>query len=159
MKNKFTNVFFGRSECAELKKILSNTETVEHLVYGFYNGGRGILVATNKRILLIDKRSFFVNVEEFLYDLLHSATVDKNSLLPQITLVSPHSKLTFKTVSDAKLKKMSDFISDCSVMVTSEAEKITHMASFISSPYRTDNLPQRRRLILPRRRPIKYYSS
>lgn len=160
MVKKTSKLFFGRSEFRELKKILADNETIEHLVYGFYNGGRGILVATNKRILLIDKRSFFVNVEEFMYGLLQSASLETRSMLSQITIKSPNSRLIFRTISDAKLRKMSDFITDCSVAIGTEADKISHMATFITSPYRGQSLrPRRHNIVLQRRRPIKFYSN
>lgn len=45
----------GRKEIKELPSILWEDENIERLVQGFYNGGLGILVATNKRLIFVDK--------------------------------------------------------------------------------------------------------
>ena len=48
-------VFSARREVKELPKILWDDEEVLDLVQGFYNNGTGILVATQKRLLFVDK--------------------------------------------------------------------------------------------------------
>lgn len=45
----------ARREIKELPQILWEDEALEKLVQGKYNDNRGILVATNKRLIFIDK--------------------------------------------------------------------------------------------------------
>ena len=61
--------FVGRREVKELPKILWDDEQVLDLVQGFYNNGTGILVATQKRLLFVDKGMLGgLKVEDFPLD-------------------------------------------------------------------------------------------
>ena len=52
--------FFTRPEIRELKHILLPDEQIQHFVSGRYDGGYAILCATDMRILLIDKKPFYL---------------------------------------------------------------------------------------------------
>ncbi|HSW80494.1 MAG TPA: PH domain-containing protein [Candidatus Saccharimonadales bacterium] len=47
---------WGHSELAELKNILMDAEQIAHCVNGHYEGGFGLLVATDHRVLMIDRK-------------------------------------------------------------------------------------------------------
>ena len=47
--------FMPRKEVKELPSVLGADERVEQLAPGFYNGGIGLLVATNRRLIFLDK--------------------------------------------------------------------------------------------------------
>lgn len=55
-----------KKELKALPEVLTEGETIRYLVQGMYSGGIGVLCATNKRLVFIDKGLFFgLKVEEF----------------------------------------------------------------------------------------------
>jgi len=68
--------FMGRMEIAELPKILSTNEKMFNIIQGRYNGGNGILVATNRRLIFIDKSLLRLKVTDFPLDKVGSIQCD-----------------------------------------------------------------------------------
>lgn len=58
------------AELKELEHILMDDEKIVALVPGRYFGGYALLIATDHRVLLIDKRSFFLTLEDIRYDMI-----------------------------------------------------------------------------------------
>jgi hypothetical protein len=58
------------AELRELEHILMDDERIVALVPGRYFGGYALLIATDHRVLLIDKRSFFLTLEDIRYDMI-----------------------------------------------------------------------------------------
>ena len=52
--------FWGRSEIRELAHVLLPGEIIEHCINGYYEGGFALLAATNQRVLLVDKKPFYL---------------------------------------------------------------------------------------------------
>ena len=59
-----TTSFWGQPELNELPNILIDGEEIQHILNGYYHGGFATLCATNMRLLLIDKKVFFLNLED-----------------------------------------------------------------------------------------------
>ena len=77
----------GRKEIKELPSILWDDEQVEHLVQGYYNRSSGLLVATNKRLIFIDKGWLVgLRVEDFPYDKISSMQYKTGFLMGEITI-------------------------------------------------------------------------
>lgn len=98
--------FFGRAEIRELNKTLETGETLEHCVFGYYQGGSGILAATNKRLLLIDKRPFFTHVDTFDYSTIHGIEFKRHTFTSRVNIRCREKQLSFATVSDAMLYRL-----------------------------------------------------
>ena len=78
---------WGRREINELPNILAADEPVMNIVQGFYSGGTGILVATDRRLVFIDKGMIYgLKVEDFPYDKLSSIQYSTGLLLGDITV-------------------------------------------------------------------------
>jgi|SRR4051812_47741176 hypothetical protein len=73
-----------RAELRELEHILMDHEKIIAVVPGRYFGGFALLVATDQRLLLIDKRTFFMNFEDIRYDMI--SETDYNSRFFDCTL-------------------------------------------------------------------------
>ena len=101
---------FGRAEVKELRKILRADESILNCLYGYYQGGSGILVATDKRILLIDKRAFFLNIEEMNYIDINEIVAEHSFLQATLKVGTAKKKLEFRSVSDARIKHMHHLI-------------------------------------------------
>jgi len=66
-----------RAEVLELQHILMENEKIVALACGRYFGSFALLVATDQRLLMIDKRVFFMNYEDTRYDMI--SEIDFNS--------------------------------------------------------------------------------
>lgn len=58
------------AEIKELERIIMDDEKIIALVPGRYFGGYALLIATDHRVLLIDKRTFFLTLEDIRYDMI-----------------------------------------------------------------------------------------
>lgn len=73
-----------KPEIRELSRILMDNETIITVVTGRYYGGFALLVATDHRLLLIDKKVLFLTVDDIRYDMI--SEIDFNSRLFDSTI-------------------------------------------------------------------------
>lgn len=83
-KLKFKSSRWFQAEISELQHILMDHEKIVALACGRYFGSFALLVATDQRLLLIDKRVFFMNYEDTRYDMI--SEIDFNSQFYSATL-------------------------------------------------------------------------
>jgi len=103
--------FFGRKEIKELPHILWDDELLEHIVQGSYNNGNGILVATNKRLIFIDKGLMWgLKVEDFPYDKISSIQYETGLLLADITIFSSGNKADIKNVPNDQCRNFCEYV-------------------------------------------------
>lgn len=98
--------YFGRRELKELPNILGETETIEGLLQGIYAGRQGLLVATDCRLLFVDKGMFGgLRVEDFPYSKISSIQYELGILLGKVTVFASGNKAvveqTFKAHTQA----------------------------------------------------------
>ncbi|MBX4190698.1 PH domain-containing protein [Candidatus Saccharibacteria bacterium] len=67
---RFRSSRWFRAEIHELQHILMDHEKIVALACGRYFGSFALLVATDQRLLLVDKRVFFMNIEDTRYDMI-----------------------------------------------------------------------------------------
>ncbi len=101
---------FGRSETKELANVLNEGETIKHCVFGFYQGGSALLVATGNRLLLVDKRPFFLNLEDIRYEMINEVDYSGRLLDAAIHLHTGNKQLKFRSFSDARLRQLCTYI-------------------------------------------------
>jgi hypothetical protein len=71
-------------ELKELQHILMDNEKIIAAAPGRYFSGMALLAATDQRLLLVDKRSFFLTVEDTRYDMI--SEIDFSSRLYDATI-------------------------------------------------------------------------
>jgi hypothetical protein len=81
---RFRSSRWFRAEIHELQHILMDHEKIIALACGRYFGSFALLVATDQRLLLIDKRVFFMNIEDTRYDMI--SEIDFNSQVYSATV-------------------------------------------------------------------------
>jgi hypothetical protein len=92
--------FLGFREIKELPAILWHDEVVEQLVTGFYGNGNGVLVATNKRLVFVDKGLVFgLRVEDFPYEKITSIQYKIGLLFGEITIFASGNRADIKNVA------------------------------------------------------------
>ncbi len=106
MKNKF----FGRPEIKELCHILSPNETIKHAVNGQYEGGLAMMFATDRRILLIDKKPWFLTMEDIRYDMVQEVDYYGRLLDSTVSIITFSKKLSFRSIRQKNLREMVRYI-------------------------------------------------
>lgn len=139
---------FGKPETKELANVLNPEEKIFHCVYGFYQGGSALLVATSHRLLLVDKRPFFLNLEDIRYEMINEVDFAGRLLDASVHLHTGNKKLRFRSFTDARLRKMCTFVQN---QITRARQIETMMDANLSlgSEWRPYSM-------LPRRRQSKY---
>lgn len=106
-----TSRFLGRKEIKELPSILWEDELIEKLVQGIYENKVGILVATNKRLIFIDKGLIYgLRVEDFSYDKISSIQCETGLFFGKIIIFSSGNKAEIRQVGKNLARGFSDFV-------------------------------------------------
>lgn len=102
--------FLGRREIKELPSILWEDELPEKIVQGTYNNGNGLLVATNKRLIFIDKGIFSLKVEDFPYDKITSIQYTTGLLMGGIEIYASGNKAEIKNVPKDQVRTFAEYV-------------------------------------------------
>ena len=149
---------FCRSEIKALRQVLQPGESMLQCIHGYYQGGSGLLVVTDNRVLLIDKRPFFLNLEEMTYDSPITAAMDRSLLQATILLKSGRKQLKFRSISDARLKHVVELI-DLFSIKHSPAIEVVEANLFLKKQYQNPAWRPRHTTVLNRPRATKYTSA
>lgn len=152
--------FFGKPEVRELAHIINPGEHITHLVNGFYQGGMALLVTTNQRLLLIDKKPLFLNLEDIRYEMISELDYVSRLLDGTINLCMSNKKLSFRSFSSSRLRDLCRYTQNQithfrRLSYDVSGQQISYTANFIDVPRR----PQAWRPysnLLPRKRPAKF---
>ena len=101
----------GFKEIKELPKILWEDEQVEKLVQGRYGKGIGILVATNKRLIFVDKGLIYgLRVEDFPYDKISSIQYETGLVYGEIKIFASGNKADIEHVNKKHAKNFAEYV-------------------------------------------------
>lgn len=148
---------FGRAEIKELRKILHPDETIIQYAYGYYHGGSGLLVATDRRLLLIDKRPFYLNLENMPFEYIKSIDFGARMMQGTIYLQTGLKKIIFRSVSDANLKKICNFVQESLDKLDKPYTSSTINTHASHRPYLNPAWRPHHATFLPKPRHSKYY--
>jgi len=87
-----------KAEIHELQHILMNDETIVALACGRYFGSFALLVATDQRLLLIDKRVFFMTIEDSRYDMISEIDFNMQMYAANLTIYTMNKTHKFTSV-------------------------------------------------------------
>jgi len=103
--------FSGRRELKELPRLMWEDETVEKIVQGLYENKSGILVATNKRLLFVDKGLVFgLKVEDFPYNKITSIQYQTGILFGKITIFASGNRAEITRIFKAQVQSFCDYV-------------------------------------------------
>lgn len=101
----------GRKEIIALPSILWEDEKLEKIVQGMYTNKLGILVATNKRLVFIDKGLIYgLRVEDFPYDKISSIQFKTGLMFGKITIYTSGNKAEIEQVYKDQTKSFCDYV-------------------------------------------------
>ncbi len=105
---------WGSAEVHELPHILLPDEQIFEIVNGFYDGGFAILVATDIRVLLVDKKPFnYLTVEDLRFDMINEIDYSHRFIGSNITIATGNRNLVFHSYNKARLRKLIGHVQDC----------------------------------------------
>lgn len=106
-----TSKLIGRKEIKELPNILWEDEIVENIVQGLYENKNGILVATNKRLVFVDKGLIYgLKVEDFPYDKITSIQYQTGMIFGELTIYASGNKADIKNVEKKRVRNFAEYV-------------------------------------------------
>lgn len=101
--NPFT---WGRSEVSELCNIMMDDEVIIECVNGEYNNGFALFVATNHRVLLVDKKPFlYLTVEDVRFEQISDFNFRNRFLSAAVTIATSNKTLQFISYNKKRLRR------------------------------------------------------
>lgn len=101
---------WGRSEIRELSNVLMPEEVIAQAVNGSYEGGWAMLVTTNYRVLLVDRKPMLLTIEDIRYDMMSEVDFHNRMFGATIRIMTPMRNLMFKSWSIPRLRKTVNYI-------------------------------------------------
>ncbi|WP_457599813.1 PH domain-containing protein [Hydrogenivirga sp.] len=118
-----------RKEIKELPNILREDEKIEAVVQGIYNDRNGLLIATNERLIFIDKSLLGkVKVEEFPYEKVTSVKYEKGWFLGSVKIYASGNTAEIEQVIK---KKVQPFVDKVNELIKSYRGDAKNRASFV----------------------------
>ncbi len=106
-----TSKLLGFKEIGELPNILWEDEKVEAIIQGRYADRNGILVATNKRLIFVEKGLLWgLRVEDFEYSKVSSIQYNAGLILGKITVFAAGNKAEIDQVPKQQGKTFTDYV-------------------------------------------------
>ncbi|HET9174126.1 MAG TPA: PH domain-containing protein [Candidatus Saccharimonadales bacterium] len=110
---KFSSSAWGRAEVRELPNILSPDEKIYECVNGMYDGGFALLVSTDMRVLLVDKKPLnYLTVEDMRFDMINELDYSHRLFGAMITISAGNKTLHFRSYNQQRLRKLISHVQD-----------------------------------------------
>jgi hypothetical protein len=105
---------WGRTEMGELPDVILPDEEIFECVNGFYEGGFALLVATNFRVLLIDKKPMrYLTVEDLRFDMISEIDYSRRLLAAQVSISTGSKNMRFISINQTRLRKLIGHVQHC----------------------------------------------
>lgn len=108
---KFGGSPWNQAEIKELPKIIHDDEKISECVNGYYEGGFALLVATEMRVLLIDKKPLnYLTVEDLRFDMINEIDYSHRLMGATITISTGSKTLKFKSYNQPRLRHLIELV-------------------------------------------------
>ncbi|MFI5270676.1 MAG: PH domain-containing protein [Candidatus Saccharimonadales bacterium] len=105
---------WGRAELKELPHILLPGEEIFEVVNGYYEGGFALAVATDVRLLLIDKKPMkYLTVEDIRFDMISEIDYSHRLVGAEIHISTGLKDLNFRSFNQPRLRKLIGHVQHC----------------------------------------------
>ena len=105
---------WGRTEIRELRNIILPDEIIYECVNGIYDGGFALMVVTDIRVLLIDKKPLnYLTVEDMRYELISEIDYNHRLIGAYIRISSGNKDLKFTSLNQPRLRKLINHVQFC----------------------------------------------
>lgn len=110
-----------------LPNIIHGDEHIQGVIYGRSPEGRAMIVATDHRVIFIDKKPLFINFDELTYDVVSGVSYGQSWMFMSVTL---HTRLKDYTLSFVNPKCAHYFVRFIEANRL-EHDTVVHMQSFL----------------------------
>jgi hypothetical protein len=108
---KESKLGFGTGgEVKELAKILWTDEQPMKMARGTYHGGNGIMVATDRRLIFIDKGIVGLKTEDFAYDKISSIQMKTGMVFGEIEIDAAGNRSKIQNMDKTVARELADWI-------------------------------------------------
>lgn len=105
---------WGRTEVQELRNIILPDEEIFECVNGIYEGGFALLLATDLRVLLVDKKPLnYLTVEDLRFDMINEIDYSHRLIGAHIRISAGETQLKFTSVNQPRLRKLIGHVQRC----------------------------------------------
>lgn len=129
--------FWGKAEVRELQLILVPEERIMHCLNGRYEGGFAMLCATDRRLLLIDKKPFYLTLEDVRYDMISEVDYSHRLLDATLRICTVNKTLRFTSIRNAHLRSLTAYLQDRVMSV--RQHQTPQPTSFVTQPPSDDS--------------------
>lgn len=121
----FNQHAWGRAEVRELPNIILPEEEIFECVNGTYEGGFALLVATDVRVLLIDKKPFnYLTVEDLRFDMINEIDYNHRALGAYVDISTGNRDLKFRSYNQPRLRRLIGHVQRC--MAEAKRKQASH---------------------------------
>ncbi len=107
----FNYLAWGKTEIQELPNIILPEEHILECVNGMYEGGFALLVATDMRVLLIDKKPLnYLTVEDLRFDMISEIDYSHRLFGARININTSSKSLRFTSYNQPRLRKLIEYV-------------------------------------------------
>jgi len=105
---------WGRTEVHELQNIILPDEEIFECVNGIYEGGFAMLLATDVRVLLVDKKPLnYLTVEDLRFDMINEIDYNHRLIGAYIKISAGNKNLKFTSLNQPRLRKLIGHVQLC----------------------------------------------
>jgi hypothetical protein len=121
----FNSRGWGRTEVRELQNIILPDEEIFECVNGIYEGGFALLLATDVRVLLVDKKPLnYLTVEDLRFDMISEIDYNHRLIGAYIAISTGSKNLKFTSINQTRLRKLIGHVQHC--MAEVKKQQSTH---------------------------------
>lgn len=135
--------FFGRPEIRELTKILLPGETIAQCTNGYYEGGIALLVVTDHRLLLVDRKPMYLTIEDLRFDMISEIDFNHRLLNATVRIFSTNKSLVFTSWNHQRLRKLIEYLQHQVVLIRNHQQHIMMQQQFSQLPVPESPQPSR----------------
>lgn len=100
----------GHAECNYLPEIIHPYEHIGGAVFGHSEKGWILMVATDRRAIILDNKLFYVSKDDITYDIVGGVSSGQGVWGAEVTLHSNVDDFTIRTLNRRSAKKFVDYI-------------------------------------------------
>lgn len=116
---------WGRTELKELRNIIIPDEEIFECVNGIYEGGFALLVATDVRVLLVDKKPLnYLTVEDLRFDMINEIDYNHRVIGAYVDISTGNRDLKFRSYNQPRLRKLIGHVQHC--MAEAKKKQASH---------------------------------
>ena len=97
---------FNRAEVKELCSVLHEDEEILHATNGYYEGGFSLLVATDHRLLLVDRKPMFLTLDSIAYSMIQEVSFNYRLLNSTIHIYTSNKCLDFNSWNHTQIRSI-----------------------------------------------------